>query len=132
MHERRRDPRTSKPYSLMNLLKTRAERDGLLLAVVGTPDGWVMASSRDRADKQGARLAAHASAELFGGAGREVFVLAPDARPEMRLLGMRIEVDGRPAFVAVIVGSARSFSLDELAGCVKRILGEPAQEKVAA
>src|SRR5437870_1390256 len=103
MPERRCDPRTSKPFSLQNLLRMRVESEGALLAVVATPDGYVMASSRDRGDKQGARLAAHASAELFGGAGRSELALAAPSSPGVRLIGRRIEADGRPAFVAALV-----------------------------
>lgn len=134
MHERRRDPRTSKPFSLQNLLRLRAESDGLLLAVVGTPDGFVMGSSRDGADRQAARLVAHASAELFRGAGRTDIARGAPSWPGVRLLGRRIEVEGSAAFVAAIARSEGSFTLDELAQAVMRILNEPAhtREKVAA
>ena len=121
-------------YEVDDLLISRAERAGLLLVVVGTPDGYVMASSRDRADRQGARLAAHASAELFRGPGRAQFALSAPSWPGVRLLGMKIEAEGRPAFIAAIVPVDRAFSLEELARCVTRILNEPAREleKVAA
>ncbi len=131
MHERRRDPRTSKPYSLENLLKIRAESAGLLLAVVGTREGFVMASSRDKADKQGARLAAHAADALFGRDGRAAFSIAPPSWPDVRLLGLRLDCEGREAFVAALVPASRAFSLEELGASVKRILHEPARRAAA-
>jgi hypothetical protein len=129
MHERRRDPRNSKPYSLENLLRLRAEQGGLMLAVVGTADGFVMASSRGRLDKQGARLAAHVSSELRTRGA--TFNLEPPSWPHVRLLGMKIEVEGRPAFLAALVPAAGSFNLEELATGVKRILGQ-SLERMAA
>jgi hypothetical protein len=132
MHERRRDPRTSKPYSLRNLLRTRAESEGFLLAVVATHEGHVMASSRDMTDDQGARIAAHASKELFGGGGCPSFTRASSAWPSVRLLALRIEVDGQPALVAVLVPTEAVSSLQELATAVQRILREPAREDALA
>ncbi len=134
MHERRRDPRTSKPFSLQNLLRLRAQTDGILLAVVGTPDGLLMGSSRDGSDRQATRLVAHASSELFRGSGRSTFALEAPNMPGLRLLGTRLQADGRTAFVAAIVRADRPFSLDDLGACVARILNEPARtrEKVAA
>jgi hypothetical protein len=127
MHERRRDPRTSKPYSLQNLLKLRAESGAFMLAVVGTADGFIMASSRDRADKQGARLAAHASTELFRGKSHESFSRTAANWPDVRCLGLKLEIGGRDAFIAALVPSNKPFCLEELATCVRRILTEPAR-----
>ena len=122
--DRRTDPRTSKPHSLHNFLRTRTHRDGLILAVVGTRDGFVMGSSRDRLDRQAERLAAHASVELFGRDGRPWLVRETPAQPEVRLLAMRIEAPQGPAFIAALVPRTTAFSLDELASCAKRILKE--------
>ncbi len=132
MHERRQDPRTSKPFSLRNLLKMRAERQGLLLAVVGTQDGFVMASSRGLEDNQGARVVAHASTELFGREARPFFMRLSRAPDHVGLLATRVEVGGAAALVAALVPSDRFFSLEELVSSVKRILQEPAPEQVAA
>jgi hypothetical protein len=132
MHERRQDPRTSKPFSLRNLLKTRAERQGLLIAVVGTQDGFVMASSRDAGDKQGPRVVAHASSELFGREGEPFFMRLSRGPEHVGFLATRVEVGGASALVAALVPSDRLFSLEELAVSVKRILLEPAPGQVAA
>jgi len=130
--ERRRDPRTSKPFSLKNLLATRAERDGLVLAVVGTGSGFLMASSRPGPDKQAARIAAHVSAELFKGTGTAHLTRSAPSWPDMRLLAVRIDAGCEPAFVAALVSAHQSFSLDALAECVTRILCEPLRAVGAA
>jgi hypothetical protein len=132
MDERRRDPRTNKVFSLKNLLRMRAESEGLLLAVVGTPEGYIMGSSREATDRQAARVAAHVSSELFGASRKPWLSLSGARTPEMRLLATRFEVDGRPAFLAALVETARPFSLDGLAACVQRILNEKASKEMVA
>ena len=130
MHDRRRDPRTSKPFSLANLLRTRAETEGLLLAVLATTEGFVMASSRDANDSQTHRIAAHVSQKLAS--GRTWISVEAPSWPAMKLLALRFEADGRPAFVAVLVAGTSGFDLEALASCARRILAEPAQGRLAA
>ena len=123
MFERRLDPRTSKPFSLSNLLRTRAESERWRLAVVGDDTGFIMGSSRDVGDRQAARVAAHASTDL---AQREQFVREARTQPGVKLVSVRIDVNARGITISVLVDpGSRSCDLAELAACVKRILLEP-------
>jgi hypothetical protein len=124
MMERRRDPRTSKPYSLANLLRTRAVREGWLIAVVGDASGLIMGSSRDPEDRQSERIAAHVS-DLCRG-GRTELVREARSSPGVRLLATRIDAGGGPVTVTILVDErARSSDVAALAACVNRILREP-------
>src|SRR5437870_4683061 len=66
--DRRKDPRTSRTFSLGNLLRMRAERLSWEVALVGTRDGFLLASSRGAQDRFAHQTAAHVSAQLFAGA----------------------------------------------------------------
>lgn len=132
MHERRRDPRTSKPFSLSNLLRTRAEREGWMLAVVGDDSGMLMGSSRPQGDRQSERIAAHVSAELFPGKRDQILRVAP-TWPGVRLVATRLDVGPKSVSVSIMVDqSSRSSDLDELMTSVRRILTEPPSRLEAA
>jgi hypothetical protein len=130
--ERRVDPRTNRVFSLGNLLKTRAERQSWDVAIVGTRDGFLLASSRGNEDRFAHRAAAHVSAHLYAGSGppgkgTSRFVFEPAKRPEVRLVGERVTICGQPVFLAVV---GKSGELDETAiedalRAVQRILSEP-------
>jgi hypothetical protein len=125
MDERRRDPRTSKPYSLSNLLRTRAEREGWMLAVVGDASGLIMGSSRERSDRQAARVAAHVSNELRAG---DELVRAARSWPGVRLVATRRRIGDETITVSILFDErARSHDVTSLATCVSRILSEPAR-----
>lgn len=98
--ERRCDPRTDPTFSLHNLLRTRAERLGIVTAL-GTDQGVVMASSHP------GRQVEEALAQ--GSLGR-----APVRR---------VVVGGRVALLAAI-GAADERAVDELAERVGAILRE--------
>jgi hypothetical protein len=130
--ERRKDPRTSRTFSLGNLLRTRAESLSWEVAIVGTRDGLLLASSRGAQDRFAQRAAAHVSARLFAGEPARSdgpFDWAPPLKPEVKLAGERFTVRGQPVFLAVVArgdGPARGH-LDEAARAVERILNEPAR-----
>lgn len=132
MDERRRDPRDSKPFSLENLLRTRAQREGWMLAVVGDDSGMIMGSSRDKGDRQAERVAAHVSAELRPGKRDDMTRVAP-TWPGVRLVATRLDVGAKSVSVSIMLDAgSRSSDLAELATCVKRILCEAPAGAAAA
>jgi len=121
--DRRSDPRTDFAFSLRNLLRRRSSRDAYELAVVGTPDGLVMAASDDH--DLVAEAAAHASLRLRDAPfGRFSGVLG-----DGRITCARFEVFGRPLVVALFDrGDRRDHEhdtfLDRVAERVHAILNE--------
>jgi hypothetical protein len=100
--ERRFDPRTDPTFSLRNLLRTRADRLGVV-AALGTDQGVVMASSHPgRPVEEALAHASHGS-----------------ARGPVR----RVVVEGRVALLAAI-GAPDERAFDELAERVGAILRE--------
>lgn len=129
--DRRKDPRTSRTFSLGNLLRTRAERLSWEVALVGTRDGFLLASSRGHQDRFAHQAAAHVSAQLFAAGGvtsaRDGPFACQDAlRREMRVTGERFTVRGQPVFIAIVArGEAPREHVGEAARAVERILTEP-------
>jgi hypothetical protein len=105
--ERRRDPRTDPSHSLVNLLRTRAERLACALAALGTEDGLVMASSHPGPSAE--EVVARASAGLVG----------------ERVISRRVEVDGRAVLLTLLSPATQDeHELDDLALRVRAILAE--------
>ncbi len=113
MLDRRRDPRTDPHASLRNLLRVRAERHGLGLAVISTADGVLVAGSRE--DRPARRAAAHAADEVRRGAS---FVREA---PGARLRGVRVDYAGGPLVIAVLEQQAGPAAENVLAGLAERI-----------
>jgi hypothetical protein len=136
--ERRRDPRTDRGFSLLNLLRTRAEREGWHVVVVGTCDGHLLASSRGDEDRFAQRAAAHVSRAVFARPAPSPFdggfVVATPRRPDARLVGRALTVRGQTVFVAVVTerGEPDGVAVGDVASGVERILLEPARALVGA
>lgn len=128
MNERRRDPRTDTRFSLRNLLRVRSHEHQLSLAVLGTPDGMLMAGSRE--DRPAQRAVAHAALALIGKGER--FELE-GKRTDATVLGLRFEANGGALCLAVLSEGPRIAEglLDELARRVRAILIEGRLRKVA-
>lgn len=123
MSERRLDPRTDTAFSLRNLLRVRAVRYGLALAVLSTAEGVLMAGSAE--DRAAERVAAHVATELR--AEHYDRVARAGQRTGAQLNGLRFSWEGRPLVLAVLAadgGPATDEVLDELAARVGAILGE--------
>lgn len=108
---RRLDPRTDPAYSLVNLLRLRAERFACALAALGTEDGVVMAASHP--GRTADEAVARASLDLRGG-----------GTGSRALHRRRVEVDGQAVVLAVVGRAPESGALDELADRVRAILRE--------
>lgn len=122
MTERRMDPRTDPQFSLRNLLRIRATRQDLDLAVVSTDDGILMAGNQEGRAAQ--RIAAEAALMVRseGHAERQ------GKRSAATMKALRFDSRGRSLCLAVLRTQASAErdtrSLDEMATAVLRILTE--------
>ena len=125
MTERRMDPRTDPQFSLRNLLRLRALRQSLDLAVVSTEDGIVMAGNHEGRAAQ--RIAAEATLLIRG--QDQIERSAPRTGATMK--AVRFDSRGRSLCLSVLRSQASAErdtqSLDEIAAAVLRILSEAEQ-----
>lgn len=120
MSERRLDPRTDPQYSLRNLLRIRAEREGLEIAVISTAEGLLMAGSHEGRAAQ--RIAAEAA--LLVRASGSIERLGAKTGAAMRAI--RFDSRGRALCLAVLrtQAAAEEADLEGMAGRVRKILAE--------
>ena len=129
MIERRQDPRTDTRFSLHNLLRVRALRHRLSLAVLGTPEGMLMAGSRE--DRPAQRAVAHAALALVNGGERFERL---GKRTAAMVQGLRFDAGaGGTLCLAVLAQSGRVAEglLEELASRIQAILREGHQRQAA-
>ena len=122
MTERRMDPRTNPQYSLRNLLRIRAERQRLDLAVVFTEDGILMAGNQE--GRAAERVAAEAALMVRGEERAE----RSGKRSAATMKAVRFASRGRSLCLAVLRTQAsaerETGSLDDMTTAILRILSE--------
>lgn len=122
MTERRMDPRTDPQFSLRNLLRIRAQRQRLDLAVVSTEDGILMAGNQE------GRAAERVAAEAALMVRNEEQAERSGKRSAAKMKAVRFASRGRSLCLAVLRTQASAErdtrSLSEMADAVLRILGE--------
>ena len=132
--DRRIDSRRDATFSLRNLLKVRTTRLDYSLAVLGTPDGLVMAGSRE--DDLAQLTAAQVSFRLFRGE-EAPFGRFTRSNLGARVTGVRFEIEGSELFLAVVDERGRrderddDVLLDELAERVQDIIAQQRQRLAA-
>lgn len=126
MSERRQDPRTDPQFSLRNLLRIRAERERLDIAVVSTVEGLLMAGSHEGRAAQ--RIAAEAALLVRGGDSVE----RRGAKTGAAMRAIRFDSRGRTLCLAVLRTQAAAEEADLLgmAGRIRKILAE-AEERAS-
>ncbi|MBL4849319.1 MAG: hypothetical protein JKY65_27650 [Planctomycetes bacterium] len=122
MTERRMDPRTDPQFSLRNLLRIRALRQRLDLAVVSTEDGIVMAGNQEGRAAQ--RIAAEAALLVRG----QERIERSSRRSGATMKAVRFSSRGRSLCLSVLKTQASAErdtqNLNEIAAAVLRILSE--------
>lgn len=128
MTERRIDPRTDPQFSLRNLLRIRAQRQHLDLAIVSTEDGILMAGNHE--GRAAERVAAEAALMVRGEAQAE----RRGKRSAATMKAVRFDSRGRSLCLAVLrtqAGAERDTrSLNDMADAILRILSE-AEERAS-
>jgi len=128
MTERRMDPRTDPQYSLRNLLRIRAQRQQLELAIVSTEDGILMAGNQE--GRAAERVAAEAALMVRG----EIRAERSGKRSAATMKALRFASRGRSLCLAVLrtqaVAERDTRSLNEMADAILRILSE-AEERAS-